>query len=101
MKKHTRVSKKTCLSLLICLNLLLLTGMILASSSPAAAYAQDTGLAGNYLVVAGEIQDQFDALYVLDTRARNLYAFKYDRGRRVLELIGARDLERDFRNNRD
>jgi hypothetical protein len=93
--------KSLWIGLLVCLNAILLTGLILASYSPPAAYAQDaTGLAGRYMVVAGEIQDQYDALYLLDTRSRNLYGFVFDRGRRQLRLSAARDLERDFRHNR-
>jgi hypothetical protein len=100
------------LAFLVSLNLLLLAGIVLATTREPLALAQDAaqqaaqavpapGLAQNYLVVAGEIQDQYDALYLLDTSTRNLYAFRYDRGRRELELFAARDLESDFRNNRE
>lgn len=94
------MKKNTWLALLICLNVALLGGVILAAAPPQLAHAQGTGLAGNYLAVAGQIQGGFDALYILDTRARFLHAFFYDKGQRRLFHMAARDLERDFRQNR-
>jgi hypothetical protein len=92
------MSKQTWLSLLVCVNLLLLTGIVLASYSPPAALAQATGLAGNYLMVAGEIQNEYDALYIVDLRTRTLHAFYFDKTNKRLKYSGYRDLERDFRN---
>ncbi len=94
-------SRNVWIASLLCLNAALLTGLLLATTEPRTALAQATGLAGNYLAVSGEIQDQFDALYILDTRSRVLHAFYYDKGQRRLNYAGNRDLERDFRNNRD
>ena len=94
------MSKNTWLSLLLCLNLALLTGIVLCAYSPPAAYAQGTSLAGDYMVVAGEIQDQHDALYIIDVRNRILHVLYYERGRKTLRYAGARDLEQDFRHNR-
>jgi hypothetical protein len=99
--------KESWITLLVCLNLVLLTGLIFASSGPPAAYAQTppaaggTGLAGNYLAVCGEIQDEYDALYMLDTRTRQLHAFYFDKTNKRLVYGGSRDLERDFRNNKE
>jgi hypothetical protein len=98
--------KESWITLLVCLNLVLLTGLIFAGSTPPAAYAQTapnagTGLAGNYLAVAGEIQDGWDALYLLDTRTRQLHAFFFDKTTKRLSYGGIRDLERDLRNNKE
>lgn len=87
-------------ALLVCVNLVLLTGIILATSAPRTAYAQGAGLAGDYLVVSGEIQDQFDALYLLDLRERTLHTFYFVKGTRNMEYGGFRVLEADFRHNR-
>jgi hypothetical protein len=87
-------------SLLVSLNLVLLTGLLLTAYTPPAAYAQGTGLAGNYLIVAGEIQDQLDALYIVDLRARTLHAFYYDKSDKRIVYSDFRYLERDFRNNK-
>ena len=48
-------SKSTWITFLICVNLVLVTSIIFTATTPPAAHAQGTGLAGNYLVVAGEI----------------------------------------------
>jgi len=93
--------KNIVLAILVCANLGLLAGIVLQASAPSLALAQATGLAGNYLAVAGEIRDQYDALYLLDVKARRLHAFYYDVGRRELTYVGNRDLERDIRHNRD
>lgn len=92
--------KRTSLACLICLNLLLLAAMIFAHTPPRPALAQGTGLADNYLAVAGEVQDEFDALYILDHKARTLHTFLLRRGTYDLEYGGMRLLDRDFRHNR-
>jgi hypothetical protein len=94
------MSKNTVISLLACLNLALIAALVFASTSLPSAHAQATGLAGNYVVVAGEVRDEFDALYVVDLRVRVMHAFLYDRGAKRLLLADSRDLERDMRNNR-
>ena len=91
--------KASWLALLICVNLVLVTGIFLASTSPRTANAQGTGLADNYLLVAGEIQDGFDALYLLDLKERTLHAFYFERGTRNLKYAGFRSLDADFRHN--
>ena len=94
------MSKNTWLSLLVCVNLVLLTVLVLSTYSPPAAYAQGTSLANDYMVVAGEIQDQHDALYIIDVRNRLLHVLYYDRGTKRLRYAASRDLEQDFRHNR-
>lgn len=89
------------IAVLVALNALLLAALFYSATPIKAANAQAVNLTGNYMVVAGEIQDQFDALYMIDARAHVLHAFTYDRGRRQLEYIDARNLDRDFRHNED
>ncbi len=93
------MAKNTCLTLLVCVNLILLTSIIMVGTTPRAAMAQGIGLADNYMVVAGQIQDQFDALYILDLRERTLHTFYFSRGTRDLQYGGYRLLEQDFRHN--
>jgi len=95
------MNKRTCLALLVCVNLVLLTAIVLFTYSPPAALAQGTGLAGNYLVVTGEIQNEYDALYLIEMRSRTLHVFYYDKTRKELYYSDVRSLERDFRQNRD
>jgi len=94
------MKRTTWLSVLICVNLVLLTGILLVAHSPKPAMAQGTGLSGNYLVVTGEIQDEFDALYLLDMAERTLHTFYYRKGTSELQYAGYRTLEQDFRHNR-
>jgi hypothetical protein len=89
----------TCLTLLICLNLLLVSAIVIAGTSPQAAYAQSTGLADNYVVVSGKVRENLDALYLLDLKQRLLHTFYFRMGTRELEYGGFRNLEQDFRNN--
>lgn len=89
------------IALLVCVNVALLVGIFIATTTPKPAMAQGTGLNGNYLAVAGEIQDQYDAVYMIDMRSHILHAFQFDRGKRQYEYVAGRDLQRDFRNNRD
>ena len=92
--------RSTVIAALVCLNLMLLTGIVLSSYSLPPAYAQTAGLATDYLVVAGEIQDEHDAIYLVDIRNRMLHVLYFDRGQRQLRWGASRDLEQDFRYNR-
>lgn len=90
--------KRTVLAALICANVLLAAALVLPRVTPAPALAQAAGTSGNYLMVSGEIQDNYDATYLIDLKELRLYALYYDRGTRRMELGGMRNLERDFRN---
>lgn len=90
--------RSTLVALLVCVNLAMLTAVVLRTTSPPAAYAQGTGLASNYVTVAGEIQDGYDSLYLIDLQTRYLHAFYFERGTNQFKHGGFRDLERDFRN---
>ena len=73
------------------------------SAAPPEAVAQEApapgmGLASNYLIVTGEIQSDFDGVYVIDRNTRLLHGFFWERGRNRLLYAGSRDLEVDFRN---
>jgi hypothetical protein len=94
------MNRNAVLTLLICVNLILLTGVVFVTASPRVATAQPTGLAGNYLTVTGEIQEEFDALYLIDLSERTLHAFYFRKGTNDLQYAGYRNLELDFRHNR-
>lgn len=94
------MKRQSWIALLVCLNVILATGILLSNYSPPTALAQGAGLSGNYMLVAGEIQDQYDALYIIDLRSRNIHAFYYDKTTKKLSFAGSRDLEKDFRHNR-
>lgn len=90
--------KNTLLAALVVANVALLAGVVLQTTPTKTALAQATGLNGNYLAVSGNIQNNFDALYLLDMQTTRLHVFVWDRGRKELDYVDSRSLERDFRN---
>lgn len=93
------MTKRALIVLLIGLNLVLLATLILAAWRPPAANAQPAPLGQNYLMVAGEINDGVDGLYMVDLSQRRLHVFVPNRdinNRRIFHM-GFRDLQRDFR----
>ena len=90
------------LIMLVLLNLGLAAGLVLRQAEPRTALAQPAGgLGDRYLLVTGLIQNDFDALYVIDTKERTLHTFTFRKGTRELEYGGYRLLDRDLRHNRD
>ena len=83
------------IALLACVNAALLSAIVLTTWSPKQALAQGMGLNGNYLMVAGHIQNTLDSLYLIDTRQRTLHAFIYEKGKNTLQWADMRDLEAD------
>ena len=94
-------SKRSIIVALVGLNVFLLAALILSSYSPPAAYAQRVGGAWNYIAVSCEVDESYDAFYLVDLGARRLHAFmpsqKQDGN---LEYVGSRSLESDFRKGR-
>jgi hypothetical protein len=93
------VSKNAWLAVLVCANALLVLGICLVTWTVPAARAQGAAPVPSVLAVSGEIQDKYDALYLLDPREHTLHVFVWDKSRRDLEYTDWRDLDRDFRNN--
>jgi hypothetical protein len=93
------MKKESWIAALVCANVALLAGIVLQTMPQNTALAQGTGLGANYMAVAGEVQDQYDALYVVDMKNHVLHAFQYDRGQRMNVHLASRSLKRDFRND--
>jgi hypothetical protein len=92
------LTKHTLIIALVGLNLFFLAAILFSVSSPTQAHAQPVGGAGNYLVVAAEVQNNYDALYVVDLPQRLLHVFALNRARpAALEYQDSRDLAQDFR----
>ncbi len=91
------MSKRSIVTLLVGVNVVLLTLMIVTAWNLPEARAQAAPLASNYLMVSAEINNDHDALYVLDLAARVMYVFEIDRTSRQIVLIDGRDLKQDFR----
>jgi hypothetical protein len=93
------MSKRATIVLLVGINLVLLATLIIGNYQLPAAYGQAAPLAQNYLMVAGEVRDGQDVLYVIDLASRRLHAFITNRtqnDRRIFHA-GVRDLQREFR----
>jgi len=91
------MSKKGVVALLIGINAILLTALLLCAVRLPVAQAQAAPLAANYLMVAGEINDDHDALYILDLAARLMFVMEIDRTQHNLVLLDRRNLQADFR----
>lgn len=89
--------KQLLLVSLICLNAALVVALTYGPTTPK-AYGQVIG--SNYLVVTGHINEDNDALWIIDLRDRKLAALRFDKTRKQLAGIapaGGRDLTRDFK----
>lgn len=93
------MTKRAIVVFLVGVNLILLATLILAGWRLPSAYAQGVPMASNYLMVAGEIRDGTDALYVVDLEQRRLHVFvpNNDQNNRRVVHRRFRDLEQDFR----
>ncbi len=96
------MSRKSLITMLVGANLLLLSVLIVAHTEPKKAHAQVAPAAQKYVMVAGEINDGADALYIIDLSRRALHVFVPNRVMNDRRMIyaGARDLARDFRGGR-
>ncbi len=93
------MNKRPFIVLLVGVNLILLTALILTTWRLPEAHAQAVPLGQNYLIVAGEVRDGVDALYIVDLSQRRMHVFMptRDQNDRRLYHVGFRDLQRDFR----
>jgi len=90
--------KNLMLGLLVVLNIVLLAAVLFHVSTGRPAYAQPANIASNYLAVAAEVANSYDALYVLDVADRRLHMFIPTKGGQTrLDLVASRDLNGDFR----
>lgn len=83
--------------LLVAVNAVLLTALVLASWDLPKAHAQAAPLASNYIMVSAVIQQDHDALVVLDLSTRLMHVFEVDRTTRKFLRRDMRDLNQDFR----
>ncbi len=93
------MNRRSIIVFLVGVNLLLLATLILTTWRLPVAEAQAVPMATNYLMVAGEIRNGTDALYVVDLPKRRLHVFipNHDQNNRRLIYRHYRDLEYDFR----
>ncbi len=96
------MTKRAIITLLVGVNLLLLAALILVLRQPPLAHAQAAPLGQNFAMVAGEIRDGVDAVYLIDLPQRRLHVFvpNRDQSNRRLFHAGFSDLQRDFRGGK-
>ena len=84
---------------LVCLNAAMLVALVFGTGTPA-ANAQVIGGGSNYIMITGDIRQDYDAVYIMDLSKRKLAALKFDKrgGLAKGRLIpaGIRELPRDF-----
>lgn len=84
------MNKRAIIVALTGLNLLLLGGVILTAYELPKAQAQAVGRSGNYALVAGEIEEGVDALYVLNLDRQVLDVVLLNRQGNRPEIVGRR-----------
>lgn len=99
------MTRRVLIVLLVGANLLLLACLLLTSYSPPAAYAQAAARGGDYMLLSAETEVRNDAIYLIDTRQRRMYAFRttYPRMPNTparFAYMAQRDLTQDFRRER-
>lgn len=94
------MTKRAWVVLLIGVNLTLLTTLVVSAWDLPRANAQAAPLASNFVMVAGQIQNNHDGLYIIDLSSRRLYVFEVDRTSKQLVQLDVRDLQQDFRQGR-
>ena len=92
--------KRALIVTLVCLNLALIAALVLGASTPPAR-AQAFRGGADYLMVTAAFSSSNDAVYVLDMAQRRLVALAYDKTAKRLLPMRGRQLERDFRQQRE
>ncbi len=96
------MTKRSLVVLLVGVNLVLLATLMLWTWRLPEARAQIAPLGQNYVIVAGQIRDGVDAVYVIDLSQRRLHVFLPNRNQanRTVLYGGYRDLQKEFRGGR-
>ena len=87
--------KNVAIVALVCVNVLLLA-LVIGQAMPR-AFGQTMRGASNYQILAGQLEADYDAVYVIDMDTRRMAAWKLDRGTKRLTPFQGRDLNNDFR----
>ena len=85
--------KKLLIVLLVCLNLGLLAALLTVGSPSARA---QNYRATDYVVVTGQIDEYYDALYIIDTAKQRMAAWRFDQNKKRLVQVEIRNLKTDF-----
>ncbi len=99
------MTRRVLIILLAGLNLFLLAGLVFTVYSPPSAFGQVVPRAGDYLMFSAQTETDNEVLYLIDSRARRMYAFRTTFPRMPgsparFALLAQRDLSGDFRRQR-
>ena len=76
---------------------ILLVGLLLVQSQPTPVYASGMGdSGGDYIVLSGELSDQQEILYVIDTAQNRMLTYRYDVNAAQVERAGCEMLDKYF-----
>jgi len=87
--------KKWIIAAMVCINVLLLSALMFNFQSSKAT-AQVVGGGTDYIMMTGQIQANWDAVYIIDLGRRQLCAWRFDKTKKRLLAFRPRDLKRDF-----
>jgi len=93
------MNKQTLVSLVV-INAVLLLGVAITSFTPDQAEAQFGEPSDQYLMISGEAtgRGSQDAIYLIDLSSSRIAAVMFNSTNNRLELVGARDIARDYEN---
>ncbi len=73
--------------------IVLFVGLILISIQPERAVASGMGdRGGDYIMIVGELRDQEESLYVLNTAMKRVIQYRYDMQKKQIAVLGGTDL---------
>jgi hypothetical protein len=91
--------KRFVIAALVCVNVVLLA-MLALQAVPQAQGQDDVYFRRtNYILVTGQIQSGYDAVYVIDVGAQRLGAWRFDLSTKRLVAFRGRMLNNDFRSD--
>lgn len=92
------MNRRALILLLVGLNLVLLVALLYSAFPMPAAFAQRVGTSGNYMLITGQIQSGYDAVYLFDVAERRMHVLTIEKGgSNRLDHRDTRDLQQDFR----
>ncbi len=86
--------KKAIILTLAVVNVALLAALVWGPTPTAHGQVSRGGT--DYLMVTGQIGEDWDAVYIVDLSSRRMLAWRYDKGRRNLVPYRGRELVNDF-----
>lgn len=84
------------IALLAGASVVLIVLIVLTTSGPGPLFAQSVDRSNGFVMVTGRVDQDRDAMYLLDERSGQMAVFVYRRSGRDVKLTDVRDLRQDF-----